>query len=169
MSWNTLDKVGIIVGLFTAIPVVWSFIILITAERRRKGKVKSLYKNPKDIESALIVDIGSDNIEAAVVNWIKSNTKLKKIHKNNIHYVGMTDRLTQENTDKLLQRVREERKKITNNGTCMIHLFYRGPVTFATILGAELSNKIPVILYQNDPTTTEASKKYIEWGLLNRP
>lgn len=173
MDWDTLDKIGIVIGVVlgmsTVISSVGSFIILFANERRRKGKVNSLYNNPKDIESALIVDIGADNIEAAVVNWIKSNINLKKIQKKNIHYVGMTDRLTQENTDKLLQRVREERKKITNNGTCKIHLFYRGPVTFATILGAELSNKVPVILYQNDPTTTDISNKYIEYGLLNRP
>ncbi len=169
MIWDTLDRIGIILGFITAIPLVWSFIILITAERRRKGKVDALYNNPKDIESVLIVDISNENIEASVVNWIKKYHKLKKIKQKNIHYVGMTDRLTQENTDKLLQRVREERKRITNNGTCKIHLFYRGPVTFAAILGAELANKIPVMLYQNDPTTTDSRQKYIEWGLLNRP
>ena len=91
MIWDTLDKIGIILGFITAIPLVWSFIILITAERRRKGKVDELYNNPKDIESALIVDISNENIEASVINWIKSNAKLKKIHKKNIHYVGMTD------------------------------------------------------------------------------
>ena len=51
MFWDTLDKIGIILGFITAIPLVWSFIILITAERRRKGKVKARYNNPKDIES----------------------------------------------------------------------------------------------------------------------
>ena len=169
MIWDTLDKIGIILGFITAIPLVWSFIILITAERRRKGKVESLYNNPKDIESVLIVDIGDDNIEAQVVNWIRTYPKLKKIKQKNIHYVGMTDRLTQENTYTLLQRVREELKKITNNATCTIHLFYKGPGTFAAILGAELYNKTTVILYQNDTTAADASKKYIEWGLLNRP
>jgi Na+-translocating ferredoxin:NAD+ oxidoreductase RnfG subunit len=168
MFWNTLDKIGIILGIFTAVPVVWTFIILFTTERRRKKKLKNLIKNPKAIESVLIIDVSRENIKAQVVNWLKKNPKLKKITEKNIYYVGTTDKLTVDNIDKMLDKIREARIKITDSGSGRIHLFYRGPVTLAAIVGAEFSNGCPVVLYQNSLDKDNTAIEYQEWGSLNR-
>ena len=90
-----------------------------------------------------------------VRNWLCSHSDFAGVSEENIRFIPFHERLDKNKSDEVMDKLREARREILGKGVKLIHLFYRGPLAIATMIGAELSNGCPVLFYQNDSKGTD--------------
>jgi len=168
MDWQIISRIADFCGIISLIPILLSFIYILRSDvlhhRRYLKKIRD--KKADDDDAILIVDIGESAIRPSVEKWVYKQEKFRNLPKENIYSVICKKKRIEElDLDSFLKAFRKERNEIYSKGLSTIHLFYRGPVIIATIIGAELSNGRPVIFYQNDTRNPEG---YVNWGAIER-
>lgn len=164
--WDWIDKASQVTGILAFLPILGTLWLVWGQERRRKRELKAIREAPGSRPTILIIDVGPASIRAQVENWLGKQEALRSILEDSdrIHCLDYSqDRLRSEETDRIIKDLRQALEKITTAGADKIHLFLRVPVVLGVMIGAELSNRTPVILYHHQPNSG-----YENWGPLHR-
>jgi len=156
--WFLLDRVGIVLGIVLALPVFWSWIILLGYRRRQNRLLQEIRKQPGDRPIALIVNIGEGDIANQVRRYLESQDSQMDIK------LLSEKTLSQDTIAEFTEKIRAIRAEFMEKSIDKIHLFYRGPVAGALLVGDTLSNGFPVLVYHLDK-----QKGYECWGPLTQP
>lgn len=160
--WDLIDKFGTIVGLFTAIPVIWSWIILRGYRLRQKEIIESIKSNPGDRPIALAISVAKGNEPLDISNPVRVYLVAEKM-KMDVEHLSLPA-LTANNTSEFVAELRKMRARLIEKGVGQTHLFYMGPVVGALLTGDVFSNGAVRIYYHNHGTG-----QYEKWGPLTHP
>lgn len=155
-GWDTLDKIGIVVGLLLSVPVFWSWTILLGQKRRQKRILRSLERNPGDNPVAVLIDIGPEEIQNQVIAFLKksgTNMELLKVSIKKLEKEKLQDFV--DDLHKIMAQAMEK-------GADRFHLFYKGPVAGALLVGEVFGNTVTTIYH------LDKSIGYESWGPLHR-
>ncbi|BCB96584.1 hypothetical protein JZK55_15060 [Dissulfurispira thermophila] len=155
--WELLDKVNIIIGTIVAIPVFWSWYFLITQRRRQKQLIKSLETLSGDRPVAVSIDLMPGESENQALMYLKK-------HNLDMEFLKITrEKLKKDELQNFVEELHKIKAEAMSKGADRIHLFYRGPVVGAMIVGEVFSNT-SVTIYHFD----KATGTYESWGPLHR-
>lgn len=150
-TMSYLDPIGIWIGLILAIPVFSTWLMLLKERRQKKKTWEQAKKSRGNNPAVLIVDIlPGKNISANIKQYLNSNNDLKEIADKRIITLSWNKPLKPEDMSDFALELRKKISEIYNTGADRIHLFFGGPYSAATIVGSELANNMPTILYQYD-------------------
>jgi hypothetical protein len=156
--WDSTDKVSILLGIITAVPVFWAWFILFRWRQRQKRIIENIGREAGDRPVSLAVSIGPSNITNQVKAYLAQNDNEMEVE--TIHLPS----LAIDKTVELVEKIRVARAKLLERGAGKIHLFYMGPVVGALLVGDVFSNGSVVIYYYNSDKAT-----YECWGPLTHP
>lgn len=161
---DVLDPIGIVVGLLLAIPVFSTWYQVVWGNRRRyRLYLQAIRSAPGERPAIFIVDLlPGKNIRAAVENYCQQDARLKDIPPQRIFCVQQ-DGLGSHQADAFKRVVRRYAGEMYAQGVDRIHYFHAGPTIAAAMVGAELSNGCPVLLYHYE------GARYHSFGLLKLP
>lgn len=157
LTWEAVDKFGVIIGLLVAVPVFWSWWILLTQKRRQKHLLRSLEKISGDRPVAVSIDLMPGESGNQAFMYLKKQgleMELLKISRERLDKDMLQGFVTE------LLRVRTE---AMGKGADRLHLFYRGPVAGALLVGEVFSNTAATIYHFDKNLGT-----YENWGPLHR-
>ncbi|CAN2041131.1 SMODS-associated and fused to various effectors domain-containing protein [Candidatus Magnetomoraceae bacterium gMMP-15] len=159
---NVLSPINIVIGLLIAVPIFWTWWEVIFGRRRREKKwMKEICSNPGNRPVLLVVNLKPDiDILPQVQNSRLQDPDLKTITDDRIFHIRRDNWLKPEDMPKFVEDFREKLGEIVKSGADAVYFVYAGPVTPASIIGAELANCCRVILLQHQ------QGKYIKWGPL---
>ncbi|SEB09032.1 hypothetical protein SAMN05660964_03493 [Thiothrix caldifontis] len=159
-----LDPLGIVIGLILAIPVFWTWYQVVWGNRRRyRQYLQAIRTAPGNRPAILIIDLlPGRNIRAAVENYCQQHANLAAIPRERIFYL-QRDGLGVYQVDAFKASVRQQVGEMYAQGVDRIHYFHAGPSMAAAMVGAELSNGCPVLLYHHE------GNGYHGFGLLKLP
>lgn len=162
--WLILDRTSILITFVSFIIGVVNAAILLSYRRQRKYILDSLRNNRGTIPGILSVAISPDAIHPQVVKYVSRQpwAKERKFEEEEVHI--REKGITSAHVDKVIGEVRAARARLAAKGCDVLHLFYRGPLAMALMIGAELGNGVRVHVYHLDSTSGE----YQDWGVLNR-
>ena len=142
--WDLIEKFSVIFGIILSVPVVWSWFILLGSKKRQKILIKTLEKSPGNRPAYLLVDIGKGESENQVISFLSSQgvTGVKPV---TISY----EQVTKDDLQNLVEKLQEIKGKSMESGVDRFHIFYKGPVAFAMIVGEVFSNT-PATVYHYD-------------------
>jgi len=153
-----LDPFGIVIGLLVAIPVFWSWLILMGSRRRQKQLIKSIQNSQGERPIALVVNVGQGDASNQVRAYIASSGYKMELEALNIEALNLDE------IAGFVQKLRRKRADFMSKGVGKIHLFYFGPVTGALLVGDVFSNgSVTIYYYQRD------TGGYESWGPLTHP
>ena len=144
-----LDPLGIWIGLLLAIPVFSTWFIVLGQKRQNKKIWQQARKVTGNLPAVLIVDIlpGKD-ISTNVRQHLNSEDTFKNIPEERIITLTWGQSLKPNDMPDFTLQLRKAISQIYNTGADRIYLFFGGPNSAATVIGSELANNIPTILYQ---------------------
>ena len=153
-----LDPIGIVVGLGLAIPVFWSWAILLGNRRRQREALENIINTTGDRPSALVISIGPGDVTNQVQAYLNDQDMQMKVESLQIPV------LTKDKILDFVQELRKKRAELMKKGVGKVHLFYFGPVAGALLVGDVFSNgAVSIYYYHRD-------KGYYEcWGPLTHP
>lgn len=165
MVWDWIDKMSQITGILAFLPILGTLWLVWGQERRRRRELKAIREAPGDRPAVLIIDIGSGgSIRGQVENFIGQQESLRQVlDSNNISCISRNHDLNRDEVDGIVKELRQSLDTMRNKGVTKVHLFYKGPVALAAMIGAELSNQTPTVLYQHMKNIG-----YENWGPLHR-
>jgi len=141
-----MDTLFNLLGVAANIIQVGSFVFVLYLLWRTRRQLKQHLARLKEQTSArpmaLAIGLGG-NIEGAVRQHLETHQLNMPIE--NFFREGF---IPQEQFSIILRELMRTRDRLTNLGVTEVHLFYRGPVTFAMALGALIYNWVPVKLYE---------------------
>lgn len=155
--WDAIDKLGIIIGIIASIPIFWSWTILLGYRRRQRQIIKSLEKKSGDRPIAISIDLMPGESKNQVMLSLKTLGMDMEILK------LTQERLNKDSLQDFVDGLHRLKADAMAKGTDRIHLFYRGPIVGALIVGEVFSN-IAVTIYHFDKSTGT----YESWGPLHR-
>lgn len=161
---STLDPLGIVVGLVLAVPVFWTWYQVVWGSRRRyRQYLRAIRRAPGNRPAILIVDLlPGKNIRAAVENFRQQHEALRDIPQQRIFYL-QRDGLGPYQLDEFKADIRKLAGEMYAQGVDRVHYFHAGPGMSAAMVGAELGNGCPVMLYHHE------GDSYQNYGLLKLP
>jgi MFS superfamily sulfate permease-like transporter len=165
LTWQTIDRVGIIIGIIVSVPVFYSAIMIFLDRQQRRHHLKEVRRSPGHRPTVLIIDVARPHaaaIRTQVENWLRSQEEFKDIPPKKIFVVRLEKEMVSKDMDKLIKDIQKKIGELMATGTDKVHLFMKGPLAVAACVGEILSNSgCPIILYQNQPNHT-----YENWGPL---
>lgn len=162
--WSFIDKASQITGLLGFLPVVGTLWLVWGGERRRRRELRMICEAPGARPAVLIVDVGEGSIRPAVENRLRQQPGFGGFPPDRIHHLDYPKKdLDAGGVDALMEQFRKIEREIMAAGCDKIHLFLRAPLVVGAMVGAELSNRTAVILYQKSPNSD-----YEKWGPLQR-
>lgn len=166
-SWqDILGVVGSFVGILTAVPVFWLWHDHLWGRRKRHQLwFKQATTSTGKLRAILIIDlIAHADIAAQVRHFMAGDEELKSVSDENIIIVSREKDLKPNDIPPLVHEIKNKIGDVSRRGTDELSVFFAGPVTIAAIVGAELSNKCKVLLYQKD-----RDGNYVNFGPLRHP
>lgn len=155
--WSVVDRIGIVIGLTITVPIFWSWYLLVTTKRRQKTFIKSLEKLSGNRPAAVLIDIGVGDSENQVIAYLKEKNLDVVPLKINI------EKLQKDELQSFVEKLHAIKAGAMSKGADRLHLFYKGPVVGALIVGEVFSNTA-VTIYHFEKTTGS----YESWGSLHR-
>jgi hypothetical protein len=156
--WDFIEKFSVLLAIILSVPVVWSWMILLGSKRRQKMLIKTIEKTTGNRPVYVLVDIGKGESENQVLAFLRSQSvsinKIQKISR---------EKITKDDLQYLVNELQKIKGESMEVGVDRFHIFYKGPVAFAMIVGEVFSNT-PTTVYQYD--TKEGV--YESWGPLHR-
>jgi hypothetical protein len=159
-----LDPIGIVLGLVLTIPVFWTWYQVVWGNHRRyRQYLRAIRHAPGNRPAILIIDLlAGKNIRAAVENYCQQREGLRDIPRERIFYL-QRDGVGVYQLDTFKADVRKLAGEMYAQGIDRIHYFHAGPSMAAAMVGAELGNGCPVLLYHHE------GDGYHNFGLLKLP
>ena len=155
--WDWIQNVEAFIGVILAIPVFWSWYILLGNKRRQKQLIKSLEVATGDRPIAISIDLMPGESENQALMFLKKQNLDMELFK------ITREMLRKDEIQDLVLELYKIKADAMSKGADRIHLFYRGPVIGALIVGEVFSNTA-VTIYHFDKNTG----CYESWGPLHR-
>lgn len=153
-----LDPIGVVVGLLLAVPVIWSWGILLGNRRRQREIIKNIQNTTGDRPMALVVSVGTGEVTSQVAAYLHDN-KLEMEIKSLCFSA-----LTKDKVSDFVTTLRKVRAELMEKGVGKVHLFYFGPVIGALLVGDVFSNgAVSIYYFHRDKAAYEC------WGPLTHP
>lgn len=166
-TWQSLDRIAIIIGIVMFMPVLYSAWALMMERRRKKQSIDKIRSTPGDRPTVLIVEVkkpDTESMRAQVENYLRSGTSTIIVPDEAVFVAEHNGIMQSKDMDSFMAEVRKKIGKAVVYGTDKIHLFMRCPLPVAASVGEYLSNSnARIILHHNQP-----DEGYQNWGLLNR-
>jgi len=125
------------------------------------AEIKKIRENPGERPAILIVDLlVGKNVRGAVEQFISKSEALSKVDADRIFEINWKEAATPDQMKKLNDELREISSKILERGADVVHVFYAGPAICAMLVGRQLANTVPVLIYHN------GTSGYENWGPL---
>lgn len=156
LDWMFIGKISSFVSIMVAIPVFWSWSILLGQKRRQQRMLQSLEKVTGDNPVAVIVDISPEEIENQVKLYLSKNSMHMDVLKVKKKILG------KDTVQDFVEELIKVKAQAMEKGADRFHLFYRGPVVGAIIVGGIFGNTVTTI-YHLDKIVG-----YESWGPLHR-
>lgn len=149
---NWLDPLGIVLGLLSLVPIVWTWWDVTFGRRRRERRwFAEISRRPGERPAILIVDLlPGKNVHATVENFRRRDDALAAIPGERIVSLVREQTLTPADLLDLHRELRATAAQLLNAGTDCIHYFHAGPAIAAALVGAEFANGARVLLYQHE-------------------
>jgi hypothetical protein len=147
-----LDPLGVVLGLLSLVPIVWTWWDVAFGRRRRERRwFAEISRQPGERPAILIVDLlpGKD-VRAAVENFRHTVPQLAAIPDERIHTIAHAQALTPADLPELHRELRAAAAQLLKAGADCIHYFHAGPAIAAALVGAEFANGARVLLYQHE-------------------
>lgn len=154
--WDLLDKLNTIIGIAVSIPIVWSWYFLYKQKKRQNELIRSMEYAKGNRPVAVLIDLGHGEIENQVRVFLKGNNMDMDILKYS------AQELKKETLQDFVDELQKLKARAMEKGCDKIHLFYRGPVVGALIVGEVFSNTAVNIYHLNKDGSYES------WGPLHR-
>lgn len=154
--WEIINRSNTIVELALAVPVVWSWLILLTQRRRQRALIKNIEAMKGKVPVAILVDLGPGESE----NQVRSYLVKENLDMEILKYTARE--LRKEDLDTFVEELQNLKAEAMKKGADKVHLFYRQPVVGALIVGEVFSN-FPVNIYHYNKNGS-----YESWGPLHR-
>ncbi|MCG0314920.1 MAG: hypothetical protein L5657_09760 [Calditerricola sp.] len=162
--WVVIDRITKIITLITFVSTTWTAIAFWRYRRQRKLVLDELRRRPGTRPGVLTVAVSPEPIATQVMEYVRQQPWGQEQHVLVQHVHKKTKALAPIEADEVLEEVRRARAYFAEHGCDVIHLFFRGPVPLAAMVGAELGNGVRVHVYQmNSQMGT-----YEDWGVLHR-
>ena len=144
-----LDPIGILLGIFLAIPVFWTAYQVTWGERaERRRRFREISESPGRHPTMLIVDLlPQRDTRHQVENFRRQHEELKNIPEDRIITIHRSKHLTPEDMPDLQVEIRNAAADLMQHGTDRIHVFIAAPIAAAAMVGAEFAN-MPAVVYQ---------------------
>ena len=169
--WDTLSKIFDFLDVLTVPTLIWGcwryVHYRIVARRRRRAILDAAHSS----SAILVVTVGQDSIVDAVKKYINTDAGIKEafgitsaaeLTKDQLIEVELKDRIefrrpARQNADlkRLDRKLKKADKQMKEMGVQRVYLFYCGLIILAAKVGAQLSNRYDVAVYQYDPDTVE--------------
>lgn len=157
LTWEAVDRFGIIIGLLVAVPVFWSWGILLTQKRRQRQLLKRLEKISGDRPLAVSIDLMPGESGNQALLYLKKQGL-------DMEFLKVTrEQLDKEGLQNFIEELHKVRAEAMMKGADRLHLFYRGPVVGAMLVGEVFSNTAATIYHFDKNLGT-----YENWGPLHR-
>ena len=140
--WNILNKVSVIVGIFSFIPFLISASLLLTRSRRYKKQLKAMEESTGDFPVAVSIGLSGTELEGQVRQFIKKNFSDMPLRT-----YAREAGVTKEVIPSVIQGLKDLKNELSREGVTEVHLFYSGPVALAIALGDLFNNWVPVKIY----------------------
>lgn len=165
-----LDPIGVVIGLLIAIPVIWTWYqVVFGSKRKHKKWLNEIINSPGDRPGILIIDIlPSKSVETAITQYCQQDPNLKEIPKDRIFCIRHNKSLTPNNIQEFHKEISRISSDILEAGVDKLHYFHAGPAIAASFVGAEFSNSMPVILYQNNSSDVSGYTNFGPLSYLDR-
>lgn len=139
--WEILEKVANVLQVLAFIfPLATGAYFLLRSrelDRRLQALATTLSKRP----AALAVGLGG-SIEGSVRQYLRDNSLEMEV------MTCTRDGMVQpRDFPEILREIQDLRARLDEIGVTEVHVFYKGPVTFATALGAMFRNWVPAKIY----------------------
>lgn len=159
-----LDPLGVVLGLLLTIPVFWTwFEVVFGRGRRYRQYLATIRQAPGQRPAILMVDVlAQKNVRAAVENYCQQQEALAGIPAERIFHLQRNG-LGVDGLAAFQQELRQLNSEMFMQAVDRIHYFHAGPGMAAAMVGAELANACPVVLYQH------AGMGYQPFGVLKLP
>ena len=140
-AWQWLSNVASILQIVTVAFTAASGVYFLWRARQLERRLAALATQVSQRPVALAVGLGG-SIAGHVRHYLSDNgLEMEVVGCNRTGMVERTEYPT------LLREIQELRGRLDQTGVTEVHVFYRGPVTFAIALGALLRNWAPAKLY----------------------
>jgi len=139
--WQTLGNIADVLQILSVIFPLAAGVYFLLRSRELDRRLQVLAKTLSARPVAMAIGLGG-SIEGNVRQYLKDNALEMEV-------VTCTREGVVQPRDfpDILREIQELRGRLDAIGVTEIHVFYRGPVTFATALGAVLRNWVPAKLY----------------------
>lgn len=172
MNWDIIGKTSYIASLISLVPICISLWLVIQIKGQRRKQLAEIRKHPGARPAFLIIDVvPSNSIKNTVVSWIGNEPKFEDLKGKDgipsdiIFHLNRDEPTTPDTLDNLIKDFRKIKAQIMQRGTDQLHMFCSAPMEVAIMIGAELGNSMPVIVYHNKRNKTG----YEDWGPMERP
>ncbi len=155
--WDLIQNAEALIGVVLAVPVLWSWYILLGNKRRQRQLIKSLEATVGDRPVAISIDLMPGESENQALAFLKKhglNMELLKITR---------ERFDKDNLQDFVSELHKIKAEAMAKGADRLHLFYRGPVVGALVVGEVFSNTATNIYHFDKNIGT-----YESWGPLHR-
>lgn len=130
---------------------------------REKAVLKKLSSGVGGNAAILIVDLNPrKDIKLEVEHFRQNSPELNKIPKKLVKTIARKKQITPEDIPDIVMDLRKATAEFSGQAVDLIHLFYAGPTTVPSVIGAELVNGCRVLLYQH----AAGEGGYENWGPL---
>lgn len=157
--WEWIDRASVIIGIVVALPVFYTAYQVYVAKRRRREWHRTVRQEPGLHPAVLVIDLlTGKEIREQVVNFCG---QAGIGYGNRFFVVDHQATLTPDDVPAVVEEVRRHVAEAMRSGATTLHLFYGGPTSVASLVGAELANAgFEVIVYQNQ------AGRYVSFGPL---
>jgi hypothetical protein len=145
-----LDPLGVVLGLLSLVPIVWTWWDVAFGRRRRERRwFAEISRSPGERPAILIVDLLKEKgVRPAVENFRLTVPELAGIPDDRIAIIERQQALTPADLPNLHRELRAAAAQLLKAGADCIHYFHAGPAIAAALVGAEFANGARVLLYQ---------------------
>ncbi len=162
-GWDFADKATIVISLLTftaSLYTAWKIRKHTRSVREAARSTPAINDFPQLVE--ISKGVNSTNPVAVAVSLIPNQRSINKLVKEYLVSEQMEMPIRELNMDgingtpdleSLINRLRELRRTIDEEGFTEVHLFLSSPVQAATVIGASLSRWLPVKLYHKNNLT----------------
>ncbi|MEE9356404.1 MAG: SAVED domain-containing protein [Methylococcaceae bacterium] len=164
--WSNIDKASQVLGIIAFFPILYSAYVLFYIKRKEKVILEEIRKKPGDKPGVLIVDAIREGgeIRPQVENWLWQQPEFEeKREYTMMELVRFQGNLTYEDMAEINRSIRKAVGSLQSSGVTNYHVFIRGPLVLASVVGCILANHRPSILYQQTK-----NGGYESWGALNQ-
>ncbi len=150
MLWECLDRVSIIFGIITFLPVLWAAVLYIRRNSRLRKSILAAVARAETHQPIYIELTGKNNLTVEAEKYLNKQNFPGEILKG-IELIRSGVKMNDTaDVEKLKNKIIDIKLEALGRAPECIHLFYSGPVAIGVMIGDIFSNCKNVYIYHKD-------------------